>query len=112
MKLNDMFPSKYLRASDLDGDTIVTIKSLIKEEFQEGDKYVMHFFDGGLKPWPLNKTNGKTIAGMYGQEVDNWRGKKITLYPTEIDFRGELTETIRVRKDPPVKNKKEENDHD
>ncbi len=111
MKLNDLFPSNYLRASDLDGDTVVTIKSIIIEEFQEGDKAVLHF-GGSLKPWPLNKTNGKTIAGMYGEEIDDWRDKRITLYPTEIDFRGETKETIRVRKDPPVENKKEENDRD
>ena len=111
MRLNDMFPSKFLRASDLDGDTIVTIKSLIKEEFQDGDKYVMYFFERGVKPWPLNKTNGKTIAGMYGDKVDDWRGNPITLYSTEIDFRGEPTEAIRVRKEPPMENK-EENDDD
>jgi len=104
MKINDLFPSNYLRAADLDGDTVVTIKSLMKEEFQGKDKPLLHFA-GSIKPLVLNRTNAETIADLYGQEVDGWMGQEITLYPTEVDFRGEPTKAIRVRKHLPVEDK-------
>ena len=101
MRINDLYPSKYLRAGDLDGDTPVTMKSLILEEIN-GEKKPVLYFEEPLKPMVLNKTNGKTIANLHGSETDNWPGKRIILYPTEVDFRGETVDAIRVRKQIPV----------
>lgn len=48
-------------------------------------------------PLALNKTNAKTIVGLYGNKPAKWVGKTITLYPTTTDVGGETTECIRVR---------------
>jgi len=50
----------------------------------------------------LNKTNAKIIASLHGNETDDWPGKKIILYATEVDFRGEIVDAIRVRKRIPA----------
>ena len=55
------------------------------------------FFDGKDKSLPLNSTNAKTIAAMYGNYVEKWIGKWITLYPTTTEMAGETVEAIRVR---------------
>jgi hypothetical protein len=48
-------------------------------------------------PLALNKTNAKTIAGLYGNNPLKWTGHTITLYPTTTDVGGATTECIRVR---------------
>ena len=100
MKLNSLFPSKYLRAGDLDGDLLGTMKSLMVEEINQEKKPVLYFRED-TKGLVLNKTNGKIISSLHGDETDNWPGKKITLFPTEVDFRGEIVDAIRVRRQIP-----------
>ena len=101
MKISSLFPSKYLRAADLDDDTPVRMKSLVIEEVNGENKPVLHFKEE-VKPLVLNKTNGRTIGSLHGEEVDNWIGKRIILFPTEVDFRGEMVDAIRVRKRIPA----------
>jgi hypothetical protein len=48
-------------------------------------------------PLALNKTNSKTIVGLYGNKPARWVGKTITLYPSMVDVGGEMKECIRVR---------------
>jgi hypothetical protein len=100
MRINDAFPSAYLKASDFEHDTIVTIKGVTIEDIGQGHKKepkaIVHFneFDKGLV---LNVTNKNAIEGLYGGETDDWVGKPITLFPTEVEFAGEQVMAIRVR---------------
>lgn len=49
-------------------------------------------------PLALNKTNAKTIAGLYGTRTSEWVGKTITLFPTTTQVGEEQNvECIRVR---------------
>ena len=101
MRLSSLFPSKYLRAADLDGDTPVTLKSLVIEEVNGEDKPVLHWLEP-VKKMVLNVTNSKIIGSLHGNETDDWPDKKIILYPTEVDFRGEIVDAIRVHKRIPA----------
>lgn len=49
------------------------------------------------KKLALNKTNGKTIAKLYGKETEDWAGELITIYATTTEFGGETRDCIRVR---------------
>lgn len=105
MNINDAFPSNYLKAAELEEDTIVTIADVRMEEMGQGkdknSKPVLYFeeTDKGLV---LNKTNSGTIAKLYGPETDDWIGKRITIYPTEVEFKGEQTLSIRIRLKAPT----------
>lgn len=101
MNVNDAFPSKYLKASDLPehGTQSATIETVAIEEIgkQKDRKPVIHFsdLDKGLV---CNKTNAKTIAKVLGtEEFDDWSGKTIHLARAEVEFCGEMVESIRVR---------------
>ena len=50
----------------------------------------------------LNKTNAATIADLYSEETTNWAGKPITLFTTQVEFRGKQVRCIRVKMDAPV----------
>jgi len=104
MKMSLMFPSDFVKADDLDGkDATKTIKAVTMDELtmaggRKETKPVIRFSDAEKK-LVLNKTNASTIAGMYGNETDNWVGKKITMFPTETTFGSETMSCIRIRKD-------------
>jgi len=107
--MNDAFPSKYLKAEDLEeGDLIVKIKEAQFEEFTDQrtkrpDNKPVLYFSGEVKPLVLNKTNYKTITQLLGSDdTDDWTGRKIALYATEVESFGEVTLGIRVRLKAPA----------
>lgn len=104
-KLNDMFPSRYLKAADFeDGDAVVTIERLEEDTVGQGkdakDVWIVYFteLDKGLV---LNKTNTVTIGKLYGDDTDDWTGKKITLFSTEVQYQSDMVAAIRIRSKPP-----------
>jgi hypothetical protein len=97
MNINDQFPSKYLKAADLNGgEALVTIKDCIVESLGE-DKRPVLYFAGKEKGVVLNKTNATNISDAYGPDTDEWVGKKVVLYTAYVDFQGRSMEAIRIR---------------
>lgn len=66
-----------------------------------GDEHVRGIvsFQGAKKALPLNRTNAEACRAMWGDETDDWVGKRLTIYPA--DFEGKLA--IRVRGSPDLK---------
>ena len=105
MNINNAFPSKWLKSGDVeDGDLTLTIKDVTVEEIGSGDnaeqKPIIYFHETE-KGLVLNKTNADTISRLYTPETDNWIGKPITIFATEVDFAGKQTLALRVRIKPP-----------
>lgn len=100
---NDFFPSNYLRAGDLGNKELtVTIDHVESDVFendgQKQTKPVVHFKDSGVKPLVANKTNFVMIAAACGEDTDMWPGKRITLYPDLVQFRGKVAEAVRCKR--------------
>jgi hypothetical protein len=103
MNFDDLYPSKFLRASDLAGAPLsVTVGSITRESVG-GEQKVIMTFAIGEKSLIVNKTNGKAMAKLFGRDTAEWIGKKITLVPTEVDFKGDLVDAIRIRTTPPAR---------
>ena len=104
MKLNDAFPSAYLKSEDFaEGEekelTIarLTIEEMTARDQTKEQKPVLHFKDFD-KSIVVNATNWKRIVTVTGQEdSDNWTGKKVTLYTEIVDAFGEMKPAIRVK---------------
>lgn len=99
--IDDAFPSKYLKASDLPehGTQSAVIEKVEIEEIgrEKQRKPVIHFEDLD-KAFVCNKTNANTIAKITGsREFNDWVGKVIHLYRAEVEFGGEMVESIRVK---------------
>ncbi len=71
-------------------------------ENPKGKREVLIRFEGATKPFICNSTNAKTIAAMYGDDVDAWTGKAITLYQTDVPKGREMIRGVRVRPRPPT----------
>lgn len=82
-------------------DVTVTIDYVVREQItstggKKEECTVAHLRDG-VKPFILNATNSKSIAKMYGNYIEDWAGKQITLYATTTKMGGETVECLRIR---------------
>lgn len=98
--INDAFPSNYLKASDLKGSNVaVTIDHVAFEPVgRTKEMKAVVYFKGKEKGLILNKTNATKITQISGSSLtEDWDGVRMTLYPTETEFAGEMTECIRIK---------------
>jgi hypothetical protein len=106
VNINAAFPSTYIKASDLNGKTVTVTIREVKVELIGKDKESrpVMYFEGKEKGLVLNKTNARKSAGLVGDgDTDNWTGFKIAIFPTEVEFSGDMVEAIRVKAAPPVR---------
>lgn len=106
MNINNSFPSKWLKSGDIeDGtDLVLTIKAVEIETVGQGEdaeEKPVIYFNETEKGLVLNKTNAATIAALYTPETDNWTGKKVALFSTEVPFGSKMTVALRVRTKAP-----------
>jgi hypothetical protein len=98
---NEIFPSKYLKASDLAGKPLeVEIKDAPTETLGSGNdaetKTVL-YFRNGVKPLPLNMTNWDAVATVGGGNTNDWPGHRVELYPTTTKLKTQIVDCIRIR---------------
>lgn len=104
MKLKELYPSKYVKADDIEeegGEVRALIKGIKIEELQDSeggkeDKPVLYFIrmEKGLV---LNKTNALTISDAYGDETDAWAGKEVLLVTERVTAFGKTAPAVRIR---------------
>jgi hypothetical protein len=81
-----LFPGRFLKAADLgNAKATAQIESVVIEQL-EGDKgvedKVLVSFVGKQKRLVLAKINGISLRAMFGSDVREWIGKRVTLYAT------------------------------
>lgn len=102
-KITDIYKSSSnsLKAEDLRGNAVkVKISGWEIAEFdgKNGkEQKVVLSFENKEKTLVCNVTNSRIIASQLGDDIENWPGNTITLYPTKVDFGGEMVDAIRVR---------------
>lgn len=100
MNINSAFPSKYLKAADLNGNAVkLTIREVRMENVgRTQDHKPVVYFMGKDKGLVLNRVNSNKIAEIAGSfDTEDWGGTVIAIYPTETEFAGETVECIRVK---------------
>jgi hypothetical protein len=96
--------SRFLKAADLAGEKKFRIKEVTEEEVgQDRDrtKKLVVWFTNDKRGLVLNVTNNRTIRGAFGDVCEEWSGKVIVVFPTQVDMRGRMTPALRVRIPPP-----------
>lgn len=97
MLITEAFPSKYLKTADLQGRSIrCKIQNAVTEKIGDDTKLVLYFV-GKEKGMVCNRTNGMTLAEVWGPETDNWTGADIEIFSMKVPFQGKLTDSLRVR---------------
>jgi len=104
MNVNEMFPSRYIAGSDLNGKVwTLAIRDVRAEPMFDArakkrvDKYVI-YFERAHKGVILNRTMAEQIAAALGSdEVTTWTGQKISLYTETVTAFGEQHVVVRFR---------------
>lgn len=108
LSFDDLYPSRFLKASDLKGqDVTKTIKSVMIEELGEGSQAkakCVITFENAKKQWVVPRTCGEALKAMFGsKDVDRtWPGKRVTLFAKVVDSFGGEVEAVRVRGSPDI----------
>lgn len=101
MKIGSAFPSKYLKAADLQGKEVkkkiakVTMENVGGQGAEE-DKPILYLVGSG-KGIVLNRTNAMTLAAKYGDDTDGWTNQEVVVYPDQTLYQGRMVDCIRVR---------------
>ena len=101
---SDFDKSRYFRASDSKGQKKLRIKGVTAEDVGTGadkENKLVVGFTNDERSLILNKTNNRTLRGAFGDATDNWVGRDIVLFSTEVDLRGKMVPALRVRIPPP-----------
>lgn len=100
MLISQAFPSKYLRAADLQGHRISVVISRVDMEGVNPDdpneRKPVVYFQGKQKGLVLNVTNANRISDLYGDETDLWVNKPLELFAVETEYRGKPVQGLRV----------------
>jgi hypothetical protein len=100
-----MFKGEYIAAVEMGDKTpTLTIKGvkLCKLEDDKGrqkDKGIV-FFKEIDRGWVLCKTNAMCLARMFGDDTNDWTGKRVTLFSTPVQVGKEKQPGIRVKGSP------------
>lgn len=103
MDVDMMFPSRFIKAADLQGKEVTVEIAGTNLDELDGDggkktKGIVSFV-GKKKKWVLNRTNAMCLKAMFGRETDAWKGHKVTLYPTTFNDEP----CVRVKGSPELK---------
>ena len=100
MKISTAFPTKFLKASDLQGKEVKVEIDDCRMEDVAGDgseeKPVL-YFKGKNKGLVMNKTNAGKLEVAFGDDTEHWSGRTIILYPDVTQFQGRTVDCLRVR---------------
>lgn len=103
MNINEVFPSKYLKASDLRGHVVkVKIARVDVEKVGQTDTKPVLYFQGKDKGLVLNKSKAGILAAAFSPETDGWIGKDIELRPDKVKFGDQIVDSISVQLPAPV----------
>jgi hypothetical protein len=84
---DDLYPGRFLKAGNLDGRRVtLTIKDYDREMLEGDDgkksKAILTFAETDRQVVAC-KTNGLCIKAMFGDDLREWVGKKVILFPSE-----------------------------
>ena len=109
--INDLYPSKYVTAADLEGKPHrvwlrrIEVQEMGVRREQVPVVYFSHYARGqhweeapeAAKPFVLNATNRDRITARHGTNyVDGWPGILLELSPHEVQFAGKATTGLLV----------------
>ncbi len=103
MKRDEVFPSKYLKFTDLNGGRIeatierAMLETLKSPDGKEQNKMVL-YFRNAKKTLPLNRVNFEAVTAIVGDdETDHWPGHRIELYADKTQMAGKTVDCVRIR---------------
>lgn len=96
LTVDEMFPSKYLKATDLPRKGLTLVIDTVEQEQIGNDNKWILYFNSEDKGLVLNKTNANMIASEFGNKVAEWSSRSVHLRKEKVSFQGKVVDAIRV----------------
>ena len=96
MKMTDLYPSNYLKSSDLGTRKVRVVVLDVRQESVGDELKPCMYFANKDKGIVLNKTNALMMEFHFGAETDDWHGKEILLKAEPTTFQGKAMMGIRI----------------
>lgn len=104
--MEQLYPGRFLSAPLLLGKRVTLTISDVDLEILEGDDGAktrgVLTFKGTDKQLVLAKTNALCIKAMFGNQVADWIGKRVTFHEEPVKFGGETKPGVRVWGSPDI----------
>jgi hypothetical protein len=101
--INDLYPSKFLKAPDLQGATPTVTIARVELEPTGRTREIkpVVYFVNKQKGLLLNKTNAQALAAIAGTpHTEQWIGVKVRLVTTTATFGGQSYPVVRLEAAP------------
>lgn len=104
---DQLYPGRFLKAGLFLGQKVTktidraVVVELPNENNQIEQRAVIKFRDSKMD-FVCNVTNGQCCRAMFGDSLENWKGKRLTLHPTTTKVGGKDTPCIRVWGSPDI----------
>lgn len=101
------YSSEHLGAVDLDGKAVTVAIATVEpakvktESGEEQGKWEVGFKGAGKK-WLVPVTQAACLGAMFGDFVEGWVGKRVTLRAERVDAFGEQVEAVRLVGSPDI----------
>ncbi len=96
-RISDVYPSKFLRASDIGQARAVVEIEDVRLEDVGGDRRLVARFRGRQKAMTLNKTNALALQEITGSDnSDDWAGVHVRLSTSQVTYQGRLVDALRI----------------
>lgn len=99
-----LFPGRFLKGVEFKGkEYTFTIAGTGKEKIR-GKVQAILTLKETEREVAMNRTNAEALVLMFGREMDNWKGKRVTLHAPVLKnpFQGGRTPQIRVKGSPDI----------
>lgn len=98
MKKHEMFPSKYLQASEIEGRVIALVVDHFQmEPMPDGEMKPVLYFQKAKKGLVLNSTNADFLFSLR-DDAQEWGGLTVEMYhDPNVSYAGRKTGGIRLR---------------
>ncbi len=107
MKASDLYPDtgNTMKAADMIGtNRLVAIEGYDEITYTSPDKgpetKLTLKLNGQDKLLVLNKTNARTLIGLYGDECDEWTGKQFMLSTVPYNMNGQTVHGFMIQAKP------------
>jgi len=98
----ELFPGRFLKAVMFKGKQVtLTITDVDREKLPQDkgpdkDRGILSFKESKGLQLVLNRTNGICMKEMFGRDLKNWIGKRVTFSPEKDRFGRETVDAIRI----------------
>ncbi len=100
-----LFPGRFIDAPMLKDRTVtISIAGVYQEEPPSGQKEPLNVIEieGRDKEWSINKTNSRCLRAMFGDNPQEWVGRRVAIFPTTCESFGEIEDCIRIEGSPDI----------